>query len=357
MPPIEIPLDTDVRTEAAWTEASATDRLMFSVMANPAVIDREAVPSWNLSDMAQRERSPPRFQEVDELAQSPAPDPERDERAPPTSNDKQMPEQPVVSAACVSFDAAAAPACPDDTPPPAAAFDAPERPPAACEAPERPAMPAFACEDGGHAFFPPSAAAESPDARRTDHVPPATHVEATAVEQTRQDEDAKRSVLLDIYSLEQRGVRMTKQWTMDDRLEDMMLEVRRHALSEEEKKNVDLMKDGLRFFVSGVELLNKRIGILDLDGWAADVNRTMDKHDQNLHKIYRKYWTRGSGRSPELDIAMSIASSMGMHHMKRMMTRNVMRAKGRGRSSSYSFDANASSSDSEADEGVPAARK
>jgi hypothetical protein len=146
-----------------------------------------------------------------------------------------------------------------------------------------------------------------------------------------EDEDQKRSILLDIYHLEQRGVRMTKKWTMEDRLADMMLEVRRHAMAEEEAKNVSLLRDGLRMFVSGIELVNNRLGLLDLEGWSSEVTRDLDKHNENLGRIYRKYWRRSTSRNPETEIAMAIASSMGMHHIKRMMTKTMVSRVSRGR--------------------------
>lgn len=336
--------DADVRTEAAWTEASATDRLMFSVLANASVVDRDSVPPWNLADL-EHPRSPPRIQD---MTDTPAP-PLIPETAGMPLEPPSVPEAPVSQNAPFEREAQA----PEPIAPVPGASGANDVPSLSSPHEDKPAAPEHP---------PPLAEETSRAPARQEQEPFPTSVDDRTSRSDRnriveEDEDAKRTVLLDIYNLERRGVRMTKTWTMDDRVEDMMLEVRRHALGEEEAKNVDFMKDGLRFVVSGIELLNKRVGILDLDGWAADVNRTIGKHDQNLHKIYRKYWMRGSGRGPELDIAMAIASSMGMHHMKQMMTKKVVRSKGRGRTSSYSFDAHASSSDSdEEEEGVPAAR-
>lgn len=125
-------------------------------------------------------------------------------------------------------------------------------------------------------------------------------------------------------------MRMTKEWSMDDRLEDMMLEVRRHSMAEDEKKNVGIMRDGLRLAVSGIELVNNRFGVLDLDGWSSEVNRELSKHDVNLARIYRKYWRRSASRSPEAEIAVALLSSMGLHHMKRVMAKKVMTNIGRG---------------------------
>jgi hypothetical protein len=143
---------------------------------------------------------------------------------------------------------------------------------------------------------------------------------------TNEDEELqKRSVLLDLQQLSlQNGIKLTKEWTMDDRLEDMLLEMRRHALAQDEKSNVNMMRDGMRLLITGIEMVNNKIGILDLDGWSTEVCRDLNKHDANLARIYRKYWRRGNNNSPEMSIAMSLFGSMGMHHLRRTMSKNLV---------------------------------
>lgn len=143
---------------------------------------------------------------------------------------------------------------------------------------------------------------------------------------TNEDEELqKRSVLLDLQQLSlQNGIKLTKEWTMDDRLEDMLLEMRRHSLAQDEKSNVNMMRDGMRLLITGIEMVNNKIGILDLDGWSTEVCRDLNKHDANLARIYRKYWRRGNNNSPEMSIAMSLFGSMGMHHLRRTMSKNLV---------------------------------
>ena len=138
------------------------------------------------------------------------------------------------------------------------------------------------------------------------------------------DEDERRTLLLDLRRLEIQGIKLTKEFTMEDRTEDMLLEIRRHTLAMDEASNVTFMRDSLRLFVTGVEMVNNRIGLLDLEGWSSEVVRDLHKHDANLSRIYRKYWRRSTSTSPELDICMSLIGSMGMHHMKRKMSQQLM---------------------------------
>jgi hypothetical protein len=111
---------------------------------------------------------------------------------------------------------------------------------------------------------------------------------------------------------------------MDDRIEDLMLEMRRHTLAIDERSNVNMMRDGMRLMITGIEMLNSRLGLLDLDGWSTEVCRDLNKHDANLARIYRKYWRRNTTSSPEMSIAMSLVGSMGMHHIRRTMSRNII---------------------------------
>jgi hypothetical protein len=144
------------------------------------------------------------------------------------------------------------------------------------------------------------------------------------------DEDTRRAVLLDLRQLEMQGVKLSKEWTLQDRTEDMMLEMRRITLAMDEQSNVNMMRDGLRIAVTGIEMANNRIGLLDLEGWSGEVCRDLNKHDANLGRIYRKYWKRSHSTSPEMDILMSVVGSMGMYHMKRKMSKQILGKGARG---------------------------
>lgn len=170
------------------------------------------------------------------------------------------------------------------------------------------------------------------------------------------DTDARRTVLLDLRRLEMQGVRLSKEWSMDDRLEDMMLEMRRHTLAMDEMANVNMMRDGMRLLVTGIEMVNTRYRILDLEGWSSEVCRDLHKHDAQLSRIYRKYWKRSSSNAPEVDICLSLLGSMGLHHMKRKMSKQMMAGTGFGGGGASSFrrpPRRAATPPSSDDEGLP----
>jgi len=134
----------------------------------------------------------------------------------------------------------------------------------------------------------------------------------------------KQSTLYDLNQLESRGVRLSRKWTMDDSLEEMTHELRHHLLVLDERENVGMMKNGLKMALTGLEILNTRFNLLDLEGWSAQAATELDKQDGNLSRIYRKYWRRSTSNNPESEIAFSLVSSMGMYHMKRSMARQMM---------------------------------
>lgn len=103
-----------------------------------------------------------------------------------------------------------------------------------------------------------------------------------------------------------------------------MLEIRRITLALDEKANVNMMRDGMRIFVTGMEMVNNRIGLLDLEGWSSEVCRDLNKHDPNLARIYRKYWKRSTSTTPEVDICLSLVGSMGLFHMKRSISKQMV---------------------------------
>jgi len=133
----------------------------------------------------------------------------------------------------------------------------------------------------------------------------------------------KQQILMDMERLKLQGIKLTKEWTTNDRLDDMQFEVRRHMLHIDEMNNINMMRDGMRLMCSGFEMLNTRMGFLELDGWAQEVCSDMDKYDNALGRIYRKYWRRSTQNSPEMEIAMGLVGSMGMYHFKKKMQNNM----------------------------------
>lgn len=171
----------------------------------------------------------------------------------------------------------------------------------------------------------------SPFATRSPALPPlpANAIDTTPSLSKEEKEEImleKQSVLLELERMKAQGITLSKQYTLSDRIDDMQFEVRRHLLNIDEQNTVQFMRDGMRLAFTGVEIANSKMGpFLDLDGWAAEVSKDISKYDSSLSRLYRKYWKR-SAMSPEMELAVGILGSMGMHHFKKKFMGNVMGA-------------------------------
>ena len=116
----------------------------------------------------------------------------------------------------------------------------------------------------------------------------------------------------------------------------------------------------MRLALTGIELTNNRVGpFLDLDGWSATVSSDINKYDNALSKLYKKYWKRKTSTSPELEIAFGIIGSMGMYHFRKKLNSvpiGIMPATNRFNDNRNTYQrrnhTNASSDDSD-DESLP----
>jgi hypothetical protein len=89
-----------------------------------------------------------------------------------------------------------------------------------------------------------------------------------------------------------------------------------------------MLRDGLRMACTGFEVMNKRWGLLDLDGWSQDVCRDMSRYDNSMSRLYRKYWRRTSTNSPEMELGLALMGSIGMYHFKQKMSSQMFNSSG-----------------------------
>ena len=305
----------DAVSEAGFSSFSATDRMVFQMLSNERRVDMEQMI----------EHTP----RIEEFVQARLVD-----NSPPlvrnASDTEPMPISAHVPAPVSTPPRATTPPQLDPRPPPPSPktrFPTPPEPPEQCQIP--PTATAV----------PRSEPKEESPLHSLPHAPRSGNSPFDVAPVCDHDTEnfTKQSLLLDLRDLERHhGVQASRMWTMDDRVEDIMLDVRRLTLSVDERSNVNMMREGMRIFVTGIEMLNSRIGLLDLDGWSSDVCKDLDKHDANLSRIYRKWWKRSTSTSPEVDICLSLLGSIGMHHMKRTMSKQLMSRASSGSSMSSS---------------------
>ena len=165
--------------------------------------------------------------------------------------------------------------------------------------------------------------------------------------------EQKQSVLMDMERLKLQGIKFSKEWGVDDNLEDMQYEMRRHMLHIDELNNINMMRDGMRMVCTGIEMLNTRVNVLDLNGWASEVCGDMQRYDGALGKLYRKYWRKSYNMSPEMEIVSGLVMSMGMHHFKRKFSSHVYRSASTPLSSTRTKRADADLSDTDSEDLPP----
>lgn len=145
---------------------------------------------------------------------------------------------------------------------------------------------------------------------------------------SKEDMDYQRTtVLLELDRLKAMGCKLTREYTMDDSLEEMEYEAKRHVLQLEEQNNVNTLKDGLRLFVSGCEFANSKFGpFLNLDGFSQSVSNDLNggKYNLTLSKLHRKYFKNPGQSSPEMELAFSLLGAAAFHHFQRSYMQKIM---------------------------------
>lgn len=139
-----------------------------------------------------------------------------------------------------------------------------------------------------------------------------------------EDKMMKQSLLLDMQNLRASGTQFSRVYTMQDRLEDIELEMKRITMRQDEDNMVSFMKDSMKIGFGVIEMVNGKFKVLELGGWANQMNEDIDKYDNALKKIYRKYWRKSGGVNPEMEIIMGICGAIGMHHFKKKVMGNGM---------------------------------
>jgi len=126
----------------------------------------------------------------------------------------------------------------------------------------------------------------------------------------------KQGVLLELQSLETKGVKLTRSFSMADGLTEMEFELQKQTSLLNTASAVQNMKDVLRLGLNGMELANAKLGpFICMEGWAESLTSDMKRFDAPLEKLYKRYWRKAS-MSPIMELGMIILGSLAMHHFK-----------------------------------------
>lgn len=135
----------------------------------------------------------------------------------------------------------------------------------------------------------------------------------------------KFKYLRKLEELENRGVKLTKHYSMESDLDEMIGEYEM-VISEKEKQNsVKFQAKMLMAAVTGLEFLNNKVNPFDLqlDGWAESVNENITDYDEVFSELHEKY--RGKAKmAPELKLLFMLGGSAVMLHMTNTMFKSAM---------------------------------
>jgi hypothetical protein len=143
---------------------------------------------------------------------------------------------------------------------------------------------------------------------------------------TKEDMVRKKFELLrKLESLEKRGIKLTKRYTMESSLLEMEGEY--EMIVNEKKKTTSVKFQGkmLMACITGLEFLNNKIDPFDLklDGWSDQINENLDDFDDIFGELHEKYKSKGQW-SPEIKLMFQLGGGAIMLHMTNSMFQSSM---------------------------------
>lgn len=122
----------------------------------------------------------------------------------------------------------------------------------------------------------------------------------------------KESLLYELEMMEKQGsIKLHRQLTMADSLEAIQYQYDRANMIVSTQQTVEWAKAGIKMGSGLLETVVKKFGLTVVDGFSNNLCKDMNKFNQPLTKMYRKYWRRGSS-SPESELAMIVFGALAM---------------------------------------------
>ena len=135
----------------------------------------------------------------------------------------------------------------------------------------------------------------------------------------------KFSILRKLESLEAKGVKLTKKYSMDSNYYEMKGEYDLIIADKEKSNSVKFQGKMLMAAITGIEFLNNRFDPFDvkLDGWSEQLNENIDEYDEIFGELHEKYQSKAK-MAPELKLLFQLAGSAIMVHMTNTMFKSSM---------------------------------
>lgn len=135
----------------------------------------------------------------------------------------------------------------------------------------------------------------------------------------------KFNYLRKLEALDKKGIRLSKQYSMESSLEEMIGEYETIKSEKEKSNSMKFQGRMLMAAVTGLEFLNNRFDPFDfkLDGWSEQVNENIDDYDDIFGELHEKYNSKAK-MAPELKLLFQLSGSAIMLHMTNTMFKSSM---------------------------------
>jgi hypothetical protein len=135
----------------------------------------------------------------------------------------------------------------------------------------------------------------------------------------------KFSILKKLEELEKKGVELTKKYNMESSLAEMQGEYETIVAEKEKSNSVKFQGRMLMAAITGLEFLNNKFDPFDLklDGWAEQVNESIDDYDDIFSELHDKYKSKAK-LAPELKLMFQLGGGAIMLHMTNTMFKTSM---------------------------------
>jgi len=151
--------------------------------------------------------------------------------------------------------------------------------------------------------------------------PKPAEAEMPVIEMTKQ----KFKYLRKLEELENRGVKLTKKYSMESPLQEMQGEYDNIVEEKEKSNSVKFQGKMLMACITGLEFLNTKFDPFDvkLDGWAEQVGENIDDYDDIFMELHEKYKSKAK-MAPELKLMFQLGGSAMMLHMTNSMFKSAV---------------------------------
>ncbi len=135
----------------------------------------------------------------------------------------------------------------------------------------------------------------------------------------------KFKYLRKLEDLENKGVQLTKKYTMDSPLAEMQGEYENIMAEKQRSNSIKFQGKMLMACITGLEFLNNKFDPFDLklDGWAEQVNEGIDEYDEIFGELHEKYKSKAK-MAPEIKLLFQLGGGAMMLHMTNTMFKSSM---------------------------------